>query len=118
MDILELRAYCLSNKATEEAMPFDQDTLVFKVLGKIFALTSLSDWEKGNPRINLKYDADAIESLREIYDFVLPGYHMNKKHWNTVAIVPELSDELLKAWIDRSYDLVVKSMPKKMQEQL
>lgn len=118
MDILELRAYCLAKKATEKAMPFDQDTLVFKVLGKMFALTSLNGWEQGCPRINLKYDADAIEALRETYDFVFPGYHMSKKHWNTVAIVPELSDELLKQWIDRSYDLVVKSMPKKMQEQL
>jgi predicted DNA-binding protein (MmcQ/YjbR family) len=109
MNIEELREYCLSKKATSEGFPFDEDTLVFKVAGKMFCLTSLSEPD----HINLKCDPEKAALLREEYDCVLPGYHMNKKLWNTVVIDGSLSKKLLYEWIDHSYDEVVKKLSKK-----
>lgn len=109
MDLETLRTYTLSKKAVTEDMPFGEDTLVFRVLGKIFALTGL-DIE--GCRVNLKCDPDYAIELREQYDDIIPGYHMNKKHWNTVICDNALDDKFIRSLIDHSYDMVVKSMPK------
>ncbi len=114
MNIEELREYCLSMKGTDESFPFDEVTLVFKVMGKIFALTSLDR----DLSINLKCDPEKAIALREEYSAVLPGYHMNKKHWNTVLIDSSVPQKLIEQWINDSYDLVVKSLTKKVKEEL
>ena len=114
MNIEEFREYCLSFPGTDEALPFDENTLVFKVMGKMFALTDLDQFES----INLKCDPEKAITLREQYSAVQPGYHMNKKHWNTVLCVGDVSDVLLKQWIKESYDLVVSGLPKKLQGEL
>ena len=82
MNIEQIRTYCLSKKGTSEDFPFDEDTLVFKVLGKMFAAASLKWWEKGEAAINLKADPEYSEELRAEYSSIRPGYHMSKKHWN------------------------------------
>jgi len=116
MNVEALRSYCISKKGVEEAFPFDETTLVFKVMGKMFALIGL---EYEVPRINLKCDPDRAIELREQYpDNVLPGYHMNKTHWNTVVAGDGLPDRLLVDWIDHSYELVVASLPRKLREEL
>lgn len=115
MNIEELRHYCLLKPGTEETFPFDEITLVFKVMGKMYALTSL---DKLDLSVNLKCDPEKALQLRERYSSVLPGYHMNKKHWNTVQIDGSVSFELIQEWIDHSYDLVVKSLTKKKKEEL
>jgi predicted DNA-binding protein (MmcQ/YjbR family) len=102
MNIEELREYCISKPEVSESFPFDEDTLVFKVRDKIFVLTSLTPPFS----INVKCDPELAVSLRERYSFVIPGYHMNKKHWNTVMIDDTVSDSLLREWIDHSYGLV------------
>ncbi len=114
MNIEELREYCISKKGVTESFPFDEVTLVFKVSGKMFALTDLVDALS----VNLKCDPEKAIALREEYPSVLPGYHMNKQHWNTVLIDGSISDNLIKEWIDHSYDLVVKSLTKKQQQEL
>lgn len=107
--------HCLSKKGVTEHFPFDEDTLVFKVGGKIFALSSLLQWEKGNPHVNLKCDPDRAQELRADYDAINPGFHMNKRHWNTIGINEDVSSALLKELIDHSYELVFKSLTKKIQ---
>lgn len=114
MSIEEIREYCLSKLGTTESFPFDEDTLVFKVMGKIFCLTSLSEPN----RINLKCDPEKAVDLRERYECVLPGYHMNKKMWNTVVIDGSVSKKLLQEWIDHSWDEVIAKLPKKDRELL
>ncbi len=114
MNIELLRDYCLTKKEVEETFPFDEDTLVFKVLGKAFALISLKEPDS----VNLKCDPERAIELRQTYEAVKPGYHMNKKHWNTVYFNLDLSDKELRLLIDHSYDMVVKGMPKKMQIKL
>ena len=114
MDIESYREYCLAKKGVTEHFPFDENTLVFKVLGKMFALTSVESFEF----VNLKCDPDLAVDLRERYQEVTPGYHMSKKHWNSVLMGGMLPDALIKEWIDTSYWLVVKSLPKKEQEKL
>lgn len=109
MNVEELREYCLSLDHAEEAMPFGDDTLVFKVGGKMFALLPLS----GQLWINLKCDPDEAIELRETYQAVLPGYHMNKRYWNTVSVDGSVSDSLLKKWIRNSYDLIIANLSKK-----
>lgn len=109
MHIEALREYCLAKAGTSEDMPFDEDTLVFKVCGKMFALCSIADFAKG---INLKCDPDVAIDLRERYPQVLPGFHMSKKHWNTVLPEAGLPDELLRQWIDSSYSLVAARLTK------
>lgn len=108
MNIEEFREYCLSMPATSECFPFDENTLVFKVAGKIFALTDIVDAFS----INLKCDPEKAIELREHYDCVKPGYHMSKMHWNTVCVDGTVSDALLKEWIDDSYKLIVNSLNK------
>lgn len=96
-----------------EHFPFDEDTLVFKVGGKMFALTSLSDWERGMPSANLKCDPERAVELREAYEGISPGYHMSKVHWNTVSIHSDVPAALVNELIDHSYELVLMSLPKK-----
>ena len=103
MNAEEIREYCLSKKGVEESFPFGNETLVFKVGNKIFLLTSL---DSENFRFNVKCDPEKAIELREEFACVLPGYHMNKKHWNTVVVDGSVSTKQLKQWIDHSYDLV------------
>ncbi|HSV76294.1 MAG TPA: MmcQ/YjbR family DNA-binding protein [Bacteroidales bacterium] len=114
MDIEAFRNYCLSKKGVTEGFPFDSDTLVFKVMGKIFALTDVESFES----INLKCDPEKAVALRELYPEVKPGYHMNKTHWNTIIMCGSLPDSLLHEWTDHSYNLVVKKLPINLQKQL
>jgi predicted DNA-binding protein (MmcQ/YjbR family) len=104
MNVESLREYCISKKSVTESFPFDDETLVFKVSGKIFALVSL----EGDLSINLKCDPVLALELRERYSAVTPGYHMNKKHWNTVVLDGSIADKEILSWIDHSYELVVK----------
>lgn len=115
MDIERFRSYCLEKPGVEECFPFDESTLVFKVLGKMFALCAL---EKDPLSINLKCDPELAEELREQYPEVTPGYHMNKKHWNTILLTGAIHEHLWCEWIDHSYDCVVASMPKKHRDVL
>jgi len=110
MDIETFRNYCLSKKGVSESFPFDETTLVFKVLNKVFALTSIS---KKPFAVNLKCNPEKAINLRELYSQITPGYHMNKKHWNTVIFENSLPTELLKGMIDDSYTLVIAKMTKK-----
>jgi predicted DNA-binding protein (MmcQ/YjbR family) len=109
MHIEDLRNYCLSKKGTTEDFPFDEVTLVFKVLGKMYALTGL---DRENLSVNLKCDPDYAVELREAHTEVQAGYHMSKTHWNTVDFEGDLSDTLLRKLIDHSYDMVVQKMKK------
>lgn len=109
----------MAKKGTTEDFPFDEHTLVFKVAGKIFALASLKWWERGEAAINLKANPEYSETLRAEYNSIRPGYHMSKKHWNTLHLHKgELTPQLLKNLIDHSYDMVVKGLPKKLRETL
>ena len=110
--------YCLSKKGVTEHFPFDEDTLVFKVGGKMFALASLNQWEKGQPSVNLKCNPERAEELRAEYDDIQPGFHMSKTHWNTIAVNESVSDALVKELIDHSYELVFKSLTKKLQNEI
>lgn len=103
MDIVTLRDYCISKKGSIETFPFGDDTLVFKAKDKIFALVNLD----GELSINLKCDPALAIELRERYTSVTPGYHMNKKHWNTVMLNGSVPDKEVFSWIDHSYDLIV-----------
>ena len=118
MNIQQYFDYCLSKKGVTEHFPFDEDTLVFKVGGKMFALASLTEWEKGSPSVNLKCDPERAEELRAEHDDIQPGYHMSKVHWNTVKVNRDLPDKFLKELIDHSYDLVFKSLTKKIQSEV
>lgn len=110
MNIEEFRTYCLAKPMTTEDTPFDEYTLVFKVAGKMFALTNLRSYES----VNLKCDPERALELRETYEQVKPGYHMSKVHWNTIT-VDGFNQSLLKELIDHSYDLVVSKLPKKVR---
>lgn len=103
MNIESLREYCLSKSGVEETLPFGPDTLVYKVNGKIFLITGL---DSDPLQFNVKCDPDKALELREEYSCVLPGYHMNKKHWNTIIVDGSVSSKQLKEWINWSYDLV------------
>lgn len=109
MDIEQLREYCLSKAGTSESLPFDEVTLVFKVMGKIFALIAM---DAHPPSINLKCYPDKALELRASYPSILPGYHMNKTHWNTVIADSSISDTLIKELIDHSYYLVAQKLKK------
>ena len=114
MDVEKVREYCIRKKAVTEGFPFNDTALVFKVMGKMFALLNLE-----RPySINLKCDPEKAIELREEFEFVLPGYHMNKKHWNTVVVDGSIPDKLLYEWIDESYDLIVLSLPKTKRQEL
>lgn len=113
MNIETLREYCLSKPGVEETLPFGPDTLVYKVGGKIFLLTGL---DSENLCFNVKCHPDKAIELRAEYTCVLPGYHMNKKHWNTIIVDGSVPSLLLKKWIDHSYELVVASLPGKKKK--
>ena len=114
MNIEELREYCISQKGVTEEFPFDETTLVFKVMGKMFALTDI----EGELSVNLKCDPEKAIELREQFTCVLPGYHMSKVHWNTVKIDGSVSDKQIQSWIDDSYNLIVSKLTRKQKEEL
>ncbi len=114
MNIESLRDYCLSKPYVSESLPFDDKTLVFKVAEKVFAITGLEDIPA---RVNLKCVPEQALELRERYPEIVPGYHMNKKHWNTVYYI-NLPDAMLLGLIDDSYKLVLSGLTKKKQKEL
>lgn len=114
MNLEILRDYCLAKAGTTESTPFDSDTLVFKVRGKMFALISISSPDT----VNLKCDPDRAEELRAEWEEIQPGYHMSKKHWNTVHFHGRLSDAFVAELIDHSYALVASSLKKAEKEEL
>ena len=118
MNLENFYEYCLSKKGVTEHFPFDEETLVFKVGTKMFALSSLNQWEKSEPSVNLKCNPDDAEELRAQYEDIKPGWHMSKTHWNTVAINRDVPDSLVKQLIDDSYQLVFKSLTKKAQTEI
>lgn len=115
MNIEELHRFCVSLKGAEETFPFDNTTLVMKVGGKIFALIPLDTAETS---ISLKCEPEKALILRDEYPTVQPGYHLSKKHWNTIYMDVSIDEELLKTWIIDSYKLVVTGLPKKQREEL
>ena len=115
MNLEYFREYCLTKRGVEETFPFDEVTLVFKVMGKMFALTGL-DSEVFT--VNLKCDPEWAVELRDTHEEIIPGWHMSKAHWNTVNFEGELDDAFLKKLIDHSYDLVVAGLPKKLRAEL
>ena len=112
MNIEEIRDYCVSLKAVTESFPFDETTLVFKVMNKMFCLLGLDDF-----RISLKNDPDKNIDLRAHFLAIIPGYHMNKEHWNTISLDGSVPSKLIVEMIDESYRLIVESLPKKKQEE-
>ncbi len=114
MDIETFRIHCLSKRGVMEEFPFDEETLVFKVGGKMFALLDVDIFES----VNLKCDPERAIELRERYSAVEPGYHMNKKHWNTVKMDSSIPDGLILEWVDDSYDLVFDKLPKQIKEKI
>ena len=110
MNIESLHEYCLSKPGAEETLPFGPDTVVYKVGGKAFLLTGL---DSETHSFNVKCDPEKAIELREEFACVLPGYHMNKKHWNTIIVDGSVSSKQLKELIDHSYDLVVGGLPRK-----
>jgi predicted DNA-binding protein (MmcQ/YjbR family) len=119
MHIEQLRDFCITKKGVTEHFPFDNVTLVFKVMNKIFALTGLDSWENGEQKINLKCNPEKAEELRGEYEGIIAGWHMNKKHWNTVLVnSADVSDVLVKELINHSYDLVVSGLTKKVKVEL
>ncbi|WP_124978989.1 MmcQ/YjbR family DNA-binding protein [Nonlabens xiamenensis] len=119
MEIDAVRTYCLSKKGSSESFPFDQHTLVFKVMGKMFCLAGLEKWEKGEKFINLKCDPEKAIDLREEYQgTVSGGFHMSKKYWNTVYCDKDMSPEEICHWIDHSYEQVVAKLSRKDKESL
>lgn len=115
MNIEELREFCLSLKGATEHFPFDEVTLVIKVQGKMFALIPLDNPET---QISLKCDPERAIALREDYSAIVPAWHFNKKHWNSVIIDPSISRTLLCELIKHSYDLVVAGLPAKLRNEL
>lgn len=115
MELEDFIGYCMGKAEVEETTPFGPDVLVYKVCGKMFALTGVDEFP---PRVNLKCDPDRTIELRDEYDAVIPGYHMNKKHWNTVILDGSMSDDLVWELVDHSYVLVVGSLKKLDRERL
>jgi predicted DNA-binding protein (MmcQ/YjbR family) len=114
LNIETVREYCLSKKGATEEFPFGEETLVFKVGGKMFALANLD----GEFSINLKCDPEKAIELREQYPAVQPGYHMSKIHWNTIYFDGSLPSHLILAWIDHSYDLVFEKLPASLRNKI
>jgi predicted DNA-binding protein (MmcQ/YjbR family) len=115
MNIEELRDYCMSKKGVEETLPFGPETLVFKVMDKAFLLTG---FDSKPLQFNVKCDPEKAIELRERHTCVLPGYHMNKKHWNTIIADGSVNNKLLEEWITDSYNLVVSGLTKSQKEKL
>jgi predicted DNA-binding protein (MmcQ/YjbR family) len=114
MNLEEIRSHCLSKKGTTEEFPFDNQTLVFKVLGKAFLLTNIDQPDS----INVKCDPELAVDLREKFDTITPGYHMNKKHWNTIMLKGNYNRQDILGWIDHSYDRVYAGLPGKLKAEL
>ncbi len=114
MNLEIVRNYCLKKKGVTESLPFDEDSPVYKVMGKIFLIANLVP----PVSINLKCNPEKAAELRERYSAVTPGYHMNKMHWNTVLLDNSVQDKIILEWIDESYNLVVKGLKKSLREQL
>lgn len=115
MNIESYRQYCLQKAVVTEEFPFDEQALVFKVACKMFAITNVDTFES----ISLKCNPERAVALREEYpDIIIPGYHSNKKHWNTVIMNAGLPDAFVKELIDHSYQMVVAGMPKKLQKEI
>jgi predicted DNA-binding protein (MmcQ/YjbR family) len=114
MNIEEYRNFCLALPGVTEGFPFGPETIVFKVMNKMFALTNIETYDF----VNLKCDPERAIMLREEYDGISPGWHMNKVHWNSVKTSADVDDELLKELIRHSYELIVESLPKKSKEEL
>jgi predicted DNA-binding protein (MmcQ/YjbR family) len=115
MNVEQVREYCLSKPGVEETLPFGPENLVFKVGGKLFLICAL---EASPLQFNVKCDPERVSELRERYPAVQPGYHMNKQHWNTILVDGSVPTKILKEWIDHSYELIVRSLPKKTIERL
>jgi predicted DNA-binding protein (MmcQ/YjbR family) len=115
MNAEELRDYCLSLLGTHEDFPFGPDTSVFKVAGKIFALSRLTEYPL---RVSLKCDPSLAEELRKAHPAVIPGYHLNKRHWNTVIIDGSLPDETISDMVEDSYDLILSKLPRAQRQAL
>ena len=119
MNIEHLREYCLAKNKATEGFPFDKNTLVFKVLGKMFALFPLDKWDNGEASVMLKCNPERTDVLREKHESIYAGPYVSNKHWNTVSISSgELRPQFVLELIDHSYDMVVKGMTKKLKEQL
>lgn len=118
MYLNDFYTYCLAKKGVTENFPFDKDTLVFKVGTKMFALSSLTEWENENPSVNLKCDPSRAIILREQYEGIEAGWYMSKVHWNTIKINEDVSDNLVKELLDHSYELVYNSLSKKEKESI
>ena len=118
MNIQQLYEFCLSKKGVTEHFPFDEDTLVFKVGGKMFCLTSLTEWEKGTPSLNLKCNPERALELRAEYEAIVPGFHMNKIHWNTIEFNSDVSDKMMCELISHSYDLVFSKLTKNIKTEI
>jgi len=114
MNIELLRDFCISKKSVTEEFPFDSETLVFKVQGKAFVLANIENFDS----LNVKCDPEKAIELREEHDAIIPGYHMNKKHWNTIKVDGTLSDKFIFEQVNHSYEQVVKGMPLKIQKEL
>lgn len=115
MNIEELRTYCLAKPFVEESFPFGNETLVFKVMDKLFLLSGINSQPL---QFNVKCKPEEAIELREQYSCVLPGYHMNKQHWNTIICDGTANKKLIKQWIDNSYQLIVDGLPKKLREEM
>ena len=115
MDLESIRKYCLEKKSTKESFPFGETTLVFKVTGKIFLLMGLDSMPL---QFNVKCDPEKAEELREAYSSVIPAFHMNKKHWNTIILDGQVNSKQIREMIDDSYALVVRSLPLKERKKL
>lgn len=115
MDLTDLRAHTLGKPGAEESYPFGPGALVMKVRGKIFAI--ISD-EQDPVTVSLKCEPEIVDLLRASYESVRPGYHLNKRHWNTVTLDGTIDDEVVFGWIDDSYDLVVQGLPRRIQDEI
>lgn len=115
MNLESLRDYCIALPGTTEELPFGPDWLVFKVMGKVFLLTSI---DSPSLSFNVKCAPEKAEELREQYSDVLPGYHMNKKHWNTIKVTGSISNVILSGWVKDSYNLVAESLTKAAKQEL
>lgn len=113
MNFEDFRNYCLSKKGVTESFPFDEQTLVFKVAGKMFALADIEGFDS----INLKCDPEKALELRDKYHGVQPGYHMNKRHWNTVSVNDDVPSNQIYELIDDSYSLVISTLPRKIKDE-
>ena len=115
MDAVGLRRWCLAQAGAVEEFPFTPEHSVFKVAGKMFALSAL---ERAPLEVSVKCDPDLAVDLRASYSAIRPGYHLNKRHWNTITLDGSLPDKLVRDLIEDSYDLVVSALPKRTQQQL